>query len=483
MSVKKLRGRQRGHMRHGSGRKTVGNSRNMNRSQERALSIKGGNRSTSQPKAEARLIRTPFVMSREAEFFSEKELEMQIGHPKPLWLVAIARQLIDNALDACEITNRPPIVSVRRTDKYLEVKDNGPGISSQTIKESLNYLVRVSDKNFYVSPTRGQLGNALKTVWAVPYVLFGKGTITVEAHGKEHLIEVTADALRKKPRIAHSVQKGIVRNGTLIRIEWPNSSSTIQDQKNANSYKALSLEGLVQCYRIFNPHATFEVNGKTFPAEDHHWRKWRPDNPTSVHWYSLDSFRDLIGAYISNEAGNGGKPKTVREFFSEFRGLSSTVKQKGVTGREFSSLFLHDLVKRGDLDVPAVNKLLDRMKNSSRPVSPRALGLVGEEHFKKQLQRLGVTPDSFKYTRICAVGPDQLPYCIEAAFGIKNDPKLPRTRIMGLNWSPSFGVPIPEIEEAIQTMRIDKHDPVVLVVHLSTPKLHFVSRGKARAEL
>lgn len=135
------------------------------------------------------------------------------------------------------------------------------------------------------------------------------------------------------------------------------------------------------------------------------------------------------------------------------------------------------------LDVPAVNKLLDRMKNSSRPVSPRALGLVGEEHFKKQLQRLGVTPDSFKYTRICAVGPDQLPYCIEAAFGIKNDPKLPRTRIMGLNWSPSFGVPIPEIEEAIQTMRIDKHDPVVLVVHLSTPKLHFVSRGKARAEL
>ena len=427
-------------------------------------------------------MRTPFVMSREAEFFSEKELEMQIGHPKPLWLVAIAQQLIDNALDACETTNRAPVVSVTRTDKYLEVKDNGPGISSQTIKESLNYLVRVSDKNFYVSPTRGQLGNALKTVWAVPYVLFGKGRITVEAHGKKHLIEVSADALEKKPRITYSVQEGVVKNGTCIRIQWPNSSSTTQGQKNADSYKARTLEGLVQRYRILNPHATFEFNGKTFPAQDLHWRKWRPDNATSAHWYTEDSFRGLVGAYILGETRNGNRPKTVREFVSEFRGLSGTKKQKQITGREFSSLSLHDLLKNGDLDVPATRKLLDRMKNSSRPVSPKALGLVGEEHFKKQLNRLGVAPGSFKYTRICAVGPDQMPYCIEAAFGIRSNIESKRILVTGLNWSPSIGVPIAEMEDAIQMARVDRHDPVVLVFHLTTPKLHFVDRGKTRAE-
>ena len=373
-------------------------------------------------------------------------------------------------------------MSVTRTDKYLEIKDNGPGISSQTIKESLNYLVRVSDKNFYISPTRGQLGNALKTIWAAPYVLFGKGEITVEAHHKKHIIKVTADALDKKPRISHEVKESDVKNGTRVRIQWPNSSSTIQEQKSANSYKVLSLGGLVQCYRIFNPHATFEVNGKTFPAQDHNWGKWRPDNPTSPHWYTEDSFRGLVGAYILGETRNGNRPKTVREFVSEFRGLSGTKKQKLITGREFSNLSLHDLLKDGDLNIPATRKLLDRMKSSSRPVSPRAFGLVGEEHFRKQLNRLGVAPDSFKYTRICAVGPDQMPYCIEAAFGIRSNIESKRILVTGLNWSPSIGVPIAEMEDAIQMARVDRHDPVVLVVHLTTPKLHFVDRGKTRAE-
>ena len=40
-----------------------------------------------------------------------------------------------------------------------------------TLERSLDYLVRVSDKAHYVSPSRGQLGNALKCVWAAPYVM------------------------------------------------------------------------------------------------------------------------------------------------------------------------------------------------------------------------------------------------------------------------------------------------------------------------
>ena len=48
------------------------------------------------------LQRTTFELSRAMEFFSEKELQMQIGHGRAWWPVAVLKELIDNALDACE---------------------------------------------------------------------------------------------------------------------------------------------------------------------------------------------------------------------------------------------------------------------------------------------------------------------------------------------------------------------------------------------
>lgn len=43
------------------------------------------------------LDRTTFQMSRVLEFFSEKELQMQIGFPRQLWPIALLKELIDNA--------------------------------------------------------------------------------------------------------------------------------------------------------------------------------------------------------------------------------------------------------------------------------------------------------------------------------------------------------------------------------------------------
>ena len=50
-----------------------------------------------------KLKRTTFEVSREMEFFTEKELQMQIGYGKAWWPVAILKELVDNALDACEM--------------------------------------------------------------------------------------------------------------------------------------------------------------------------------------------------------------------------------------------------------------------------------------------------------------------------------------------------------------------------------------------
>jgi hypothetical protein len=40
--------------------------------------------------------------SRWLEFTSIKELELQTGHPVDEWLYVVGKELVDNALDACE---------------------------------------------------------------------------------------------------------------------------------------------------------------------------------------------------------------------------------------------------------------------------------------------------------------------------------------------------------------------------------------------
>ena len=53
----------------------------------------------------------------------------------------------------------------------------------------------------------------------------------------------------------------------------------------------------------------------------------------------------------------------------------------------------------------------------------------------------------------------------------------------GLNWSPTLMHPVQEITEMLQKMRIDKFDPVTVVVHMASPGFDFVDRGKTRLEL
>ncbi|ORC29907.1 hypothetical protein B4O97_18675 [Marispirochaeta aestuarii] len=110
------------------------------------------------------LKRTTFSMNRVSEYFSEKKLNMQIGHNRSAWKLAILKELIDNALDECKKQRIQPRINILIKESYFEGSDNGTGIPVSTITKSLDYSISVSDKQFYISPSRGQLGNAMKTI-------------------------------------------------------------------------------------------------------------------------------------------------------------------------------------------------------------------------------------------------------------------------------------------------------------------------------
>ena len=174
------------------------------------------------------LIRETFSTSRALDFFSEDELNRRMGTAISSWPLMLIKELIDNALDACEGAGIAPEVTVTVNSDFVTVTDNGPGLASKVIEGSLDYHMRVSDKLYYVSPTRGQLGNALKLLWAAPFVACGEAgwveVCTPEAH---HEVHVALNRLEQRPDIRHTTSPTTVKNGNIVTIHWPEIASKL----------------------------------------------------------------------------------------------------------------------------------------------------------------------------------------------------------------------------------------------------------------
>ncbi|NQU23815.1 MAG: ATP-binding protein [Candidatus Nealsonbacteria bacterium] len=177
-------------------------------------------------KSQPTLERTTFKTSRLLEFCSEKELTAQIGHEKDDWPLVVVKELLDNALDACEEASVAPEITIRVDADGIAVEDNGPGIPAETINGVLDYAVRVSNREAYVAPDRGAQGNALKTIVAMPFVLDGsQGRVDITANGQRHEITFAVDPIRQEPVIESKVLPAEnVKNGTHTKLFWPDSA-------------------------------------------------------------------------------------------------------------------------------------------------------------------------------------------------------------------------------------------------------------------
>jgi hypothetical protein len=118
-----------------------------------------------------KLTQVPFTVSRLMEFCNKRELTNQTGHGAFEWPLVILKELVDNALDAAEEAEIAPVISVTVKPGSIVIEDNGPGIPAKTIESVLDYSIRVSSREAYVSPTRGAQGNALKTILPMSYVM------------------------------------------------------------------------------------------------------------------------------------------------------------------------------------------------------------------------------------------------------------------------------------------------------------------------
>lgn len=310
------------------------------------------------------LNRQTFTFSRELEFFSEKELTTQIGLPSQYWLSVIIKELLDNALDACETAMVSPNITVSVIDDFICVEDNGTGILPEVVTKILDFTMRTSDKAVYCSPSRGQQGNALKTILAIPYVLSeGKkeSRVVIESCGIRHDIRVSLDAIAGKPLIEHNQMEIVKTGGTKI---------SVYTSIGLETAKPIFLQIVIDFF-VLSPHMLLKTHGLTSDfdnsATTQDWHKWTPKEPTSPYWYSLENIKKLISAHIALSRNGSGRDLTIREFIKQFRGLTSTQRQKRITDHLPDDIKrLSDLVVDDQrLNEALVSSLLSQMQGKA----------------------------------------------------------------------------------------------------------------------
>jgi hypothetical protein len=472
------------------------------------------------------LNRVTFRTSREMDFFSERELVTQTGHERGEWPLVIVKELVDNALDACEEADVAPRIDVAADACGISVRDNGPGLPEATLRGALDFTVRVSNREAYLSPCRGAQGNALKTLLPMPHVVDPEaGKLIVTAHGKRHEITCGADPISQRAAVHDDVTDAKSKNprpgrgenkqafsGTEVRLEWGPRSD--EDGIVVWPFHDLSLadedgfpdrfRALVEGFAVFNPHATITLGWfgakTTWEATDPGWTKWKPHQPTSAHWYEQRHLERLIGAYITHERETGAD-RLVSELLAEFDGLSGSGKRtKVLTEAGLKRVRLSEFVADGRLDSDRIAGLLAAMRVHTKPVNSKRLGLIGEEHLKQRLLVMGIKPESFQYAKVLSGAKrkksqlaadeesklSELPWVVETAFGWRPEAKDERRICTGANWSAaikdpfrSFGATGEGLQTQLAKLWATREEPVVVVLHLAHPRVEYTDRGKS----
>ena len=302
-----------------------------------------------------------------------------------------------------------------------------------------------------------------------------------------HHILFSVDHIRQEPKIQHTMKPSRVVKGTRVKIRLPD-----YEGEDLLDYAKEDFLVLAESYAWLNPHLTFRLswNGEqviNIKASNPGWRKWLPAWPTSAHWYDKSRFRRYMAAHIANR-GN----ITVREFISEFRGMTATAKRKLVLAETGAShVSLHNYFGLHKANTANIAKLLASIQKHTKPVQAAELGIIGKEHLYRMMEIAGGDPKTFTYIRRFGET-NGIPRVIEFAFGIHRDGlaaggRAPSRKIItGVNWSPGINNPFRQIghggdglDAILSEVRAKTSQPVIAVLHLACPRVAYTDRGKS----
>lgn len=253
-------------------------------------------------------------------FRSLETLGQKAGVPRDSLARLVAKELVDNALDAGASCTFGPLKS-----GGFFIQDDGDGIpgGAEQIGALFSINRPLTSSKLLRLPTRGALGNGLRVVAGV--VLATGGTLTVSTKGRKYSLEPRDDGIT----IARQSRR-ITAAGTRIEVTLP----ALVDESRRFEWAERA--------------ALFAGVGDSFAGK------------TSPWWYTGDAFFELCQAAVD---------RTVRDLVTVFEGCAEP--KAGKIAAPFKGRLAADLSRDEAL------RLLLTMRKQSRPVKPERLGSVG----------------------------------------------------------------------------------------------------------
>lgn len=214
--------------------------------------------------------RRAFSQLRVAEYLRFETLQKMTGRSFRDFPRVVVKELLDNALDAVETAGSAPQIEVvidqdaRARCFRLRVVDNGDGLSPDMVARTLDFETLTSDKALYRTPSRGQQGNALKSIIAMPYALGNKNPlVTITARGLQHQIRLRLGA-GDEIIPGHKTESVENAEGTDITVWLPKVRVASSKESAFTGFGIHRDVGrLLRGYHLFNPHAkvSFSTSG------------------------------------------------------------------------------------------------------------------------------------------------------------------------------------------------------------------------------
>ena len=414
--------------------------------------------------------RTALSFSRDLEFVSRTELTKRMGCHPGLWLRATLKELIDNALDACEEAGVAPEITVSTGDHEISVTDDGPGMPPALVDRLCDRSRRTSAREAYAAPDRGSQGNALQTLMCLH---FGFGLdaagIMITSRGVRHVIDLRVNRLAQSVELEHAVTDCPAEPGTCVRLAWPEPVDGDE------------VAWLVHEHAWLNPHAGFHL---TVDGDTTTWeatapiKKWTPGQPIPPHWYTPERFAHRVLLEIGSNPGI-----TAQQFLGTFRGLTDRSRRAeiaaacGLTGQPLRALL--DASGRA-LDDARARALLHAMQQEGRAPRPDALGRIGKETVFHWISNQdcpeGTEPQFLAYATVDLLCED-VPIVWEIGFAAMPDDGRGRQLLVGHNFSPVI-----DPEHVARLILSDTYFgselPVAVFLHRITPSRHTLDFGK-----
>jgi hypothetical protein len=383
------------------------------------------------------------------DYISIKGIQQHTGVEKDNLIFFILKELLDNALDFLETfghrnKDQEPIVKGVLTQQKIIISNSNFGLESfgeDRIKSIFTFDKFYSSKRNIYRVSRGNLGDALKSVICIPYALaedneikgWNKPLIITENGTKSYLVHLKVD------RIEQTINTEIESQSIVAAEDSGFTSIEVNIPIHEKHYQ---LRTFLRDYARLNPHITFDLD--IYPdleeegvRESHHLPQtekldtdWH--NRPSIHYYSLPEFQQLIYGIDENDTIAYDVLKLFREASNIRRNdAKMTVGELKRDSEKVSELY--SKLRHVFCSTPK----LETQFNNNRKFRQEAL--------KSRVEQFGYKVSNVRYRLVHAIADDEsngikFPFIFEIA--IFRIPNLPHTYVVsGINSSTRYDNP------------------------------------------